>query len=77
MTAQPQMVTAVDELAEKIALLSHAEKAELLQRLATQIARDVPGIVKTPGVVGGRAAVDGTRIPVWILVGYRQLGTKR
>lgn len=27
-------------------------------------------IVKTPGVVGGRARVDGTRIPVWLFVSY-------
>lgn len=25
-------------------------------------------IVRTPGTCGGRARVDGTRIPVWILV---------
>ena len=24
-------------------------------------------IVKTPGTVGGRARIDGTRIPVWLL----------
>lgn len=27
-------------------------------------------IVKTPGVVGGRARVDGSRIPVWMFVSY-------
>jgi len=31
-------------------------------------------IEKTPGVVGGDACIRGTRIPVWELVEYRQLG---
>jgi uncharacterized protein (DUF433 family) len=34
------------------------------------MAEDVkhPYIVRTPGTCGGRARVDGTRIPVWIVV---------
>ena len=31
-------------------------------------------ITKTPGVCGGDACIRGHRIPVWVLVGYRQLG---
>jgi uncharacterized protein (DUF433 family) len=31
-------------------------------------------IVKTPGVCGGSARVDGTRIPVWQLVEAREAG---
>lgn len=31
-------------------------------------------IVKTPGICGGRARIDGTRIPVWSLEVYRQQG---
>lgn len=34
-----------------------------------------PGIEKTPGVMGGEACVMGTRIPVWLLVRMRQLGS--
>jgi uncharacterized protein (DUF433 family) len=33
-----------------------------------------PSIVKTPGVCGGSARLIRTRIPVWILERYRQLG---
>ena len=29
-----------------------------------------PHIVKTPGVCGGEAIIEGTRIAVWHLVGY-------
>ncbi len=32
------------------------------------------GIEKTPGVCGGDARVAGTRIPVWSLVTWRNLG---
>ena len=32
------------------------------------------GVSKTAGIQGGEACIDGTRIPVWILVNYRRLG---
>ncbi len=31
-------------------------------------------IERTPGVCGGDARIHGTRIPVWLLVGYRKDG---
>lgn len=31
-------------------------------------------IEHTPGVCGGDARIHGTRIPVWLLVGYRKDG---
>ena len=31
-------------------------------------------IKKTPGVCGGNARIRNTRIPVWTLVSFRQLG---
>ncbi|MGQ9872488.1 DUF433 domain-containing protein [Leptodesmis sp.] len=37
--------------------------------------RNWRGIAKTPGVCGGDACIAGTRIPVWMLVDYRRLGT--
>ena len=36
--------------------------------------RDSATIVKTQGVCGGAARIDGTRIPVWQLVEARELG---
>jgi len=32
------------------------------------------GIVSRQGVCGGRACIDGTRIPIWVLERARQLG---
>ena len=34
-----------------------------------------PGIDTTPGVCGGEACIAKTRIPVWLLVQARRLGT--
>lgn len=54
--------------------LSRAEKAQALQVLAQEMANAWPGIDKTPGVAGGDACIVRTRIPVWVLVNYRNLG---
>jgi uncharacterized protein (DUF433 family) len=32
-------------------------------------------ITKTLGLCGGRACIQGHRIPVWVLVGYQRLGS--
>ena len=34
-----------------------------------------PGIESTPGVSGGEPCIVRTRIPIWVLVRARQLGT--
>jgi len=43
------------------------------------VARDLgdvfPGIESNPGVSGGEPCIVRTRIPVWVLVRARQLGT--
>jgi uncharacterized protein (DUF433 family) len=35
---------------------------------------EIAPIQKTPGVCGGDACIRTTRIPVWLLVGYRKDG---
>jgi uncharacterized protein (DUF433 family) len=62
------------ELIAELAGLSKAEKAEVVERLAQEIGGGWPGIEKTEGVAGGSACIVGTRIPVWVLEGYRRLG---
>lgn len=39
--------------------------------MSTVIAQNIQ---KTPGVCGGEARIHNTRIPVWLLVGYRKDG---
>jgi uncharacterized protein (DUF433 family) len=62
------------ELESQLASLTRAEKAEVLQRLALELANTWPGIERTPGVAGGEACIVRTRIPVWMLEQYRRLG---
>ena len=62
------------ELLAELAALSKAEKAEVVERLAQEIGDAWPGIERTPGVAGGQACIVRTRIPVWVLEGYRRSG---
>ena len=60
----------LQELTPFLLALNRAEKTEAIALLAASLAW--PGIEKTRGVCGGDARVAGTRIPVWLLVAYRQ-----
>jgi len=62
------------ELETQLSALTPAEKAQALKLLALDIAHAWPGVEKTPGVAGGAACVVRTRIPVWVLEGYRRMG---
>jgi len=62
------------ELFEALAAMKPADKAEVVERLAPDIVGVWPGIEKTAGVCGGSACIVRTRIPVWVLEGYRRLG---
>lgn len=58
-----------------IAGLSRAEKAQILQSIVRDLGDAFPGIESTPGVSGGEPCVVRTRIPVWVLVQLRKLGS--
>ena len=55
--------------------LSRAEKAQLLQWAARDLGDAFPGIESNPKVSGGEPCIVRTRIPVWVLVQARRLGT--
>lgn len=57
-----------------IAELSPAERAQAMRLLADS-PRESPGIERVHGVCGGEACLLRTRIPVWVLVHARNLGT--
>lgn len=68
----------MDVLRETEALLSkmnRAEKAQVLQWVARDLGNAFPGIESRPDVSGGEPCIVRTRIPVWVLVTARQLGT--
>lgn len=54
--------------------LSAIEKAEAIQILTKTWSDRPSGITKTPGVMGGDACIDNTRLPVWLFVSLRQQG---
>jgi uncharacterized protein (DUF433 family) len=55
--------------------MSRAEKAQLLQWVTRDLGDAFPGIETRPDVAGGEACIVRTRIPVWVLVQARKLGT--
>lgn len=62
--------------AEKLlSQMSRAEKAQVLQWVARDLGEAYPGIESVPGVNGGEPCIVRTRIPVWVLVQARSLGT--
>ena len=48
-------------------------EADAIEDKKESLATNLSGIEKTPGVCGGDACIVGTRIPVWVLVNYRNL----
>lgn len=66
---------ALRETEKLLAQLSPAEKAQVLQWVARDLGGASPGIESHPDVSGGEPRLVRTRIPVWVLVRARQLGT--
>ena len=64
--------TSIDDF---LAALTPGEKALVLQRVAQDLGGAFPGIDVRPDVCGGEACIVRTRIPVWLLVQSRRLGT--
>lgn len=54
--------------------MSPAEKVQLLELIARDLSGGTRGIESTPGICGGDPRIAGTRIPVWALIQYKNLG---
>lgn len=67
-------MTALEKATAILPEMSKSEIAQLVQRAYMAIAPAFPGIEKTPGVCGGSACIIRTRIPVWSIIEYMQLG---
>ena len=68
-------MTTLDRVRELLPGMSPAEKAQVLQWIAQDLGGAYAGIESTPGIAGGDPCIVRTRIPVWLLVRARQLGT--
>jgi uncharacterized protein (DUF433 family) len=65
----------LEAIERALAHLSPGEMASLLQKVAQGLGGAVPGIDTDPAVFGGEPCIARTRIPVWLLVQARRLGT--
>jgi uncharacterized protein (DUF433 family) len=68
-------MTTLDKMRELLAELTPGEKAQLLQWLVRDLTGAFPGVECSPEVAGGEACLVRTRIPVWVLVQARRLGS--
>ncbi|MCE7985504.1 MAG: DUF433 domain-containing protein [Caldilinea sp. CFX5] len=68
-------MTTLENVRELLPAMLPTEKTQALQWLARDIGGTYPGIESTPAVLGGEPCVVRTRIPVWLLVQARKLGS--
>ncbi len=55
--------------------MTQGEKSQVLQWVVRDLGDSYPGIGSNPEVCGGAPCIVRTRIPVWVLVQARRLGT--
>jgi len=68
-------MTTLQDAEKLLANMTRAEKAQILQWVVRDLGDAFPGIESTAGVSGGEPRIVRTRIPVWLLVQARNLGT--
>jgi uncharacterized protein (DUF433 family) len=68
-------MTVLEKVRELLAELTPGEKAQTLQWLVRDLTSVFPGVESSPDVAGGEACLVRTRIPVWVLVQARKLGS--
>jgi len=68
-------VSTIQEAEKLLSGMTPGEKAQLLQWVARDIGNAFPGIDTIHGVCGGVPCIVRTRIPLWVLVNARMLGT--
>ena len=72
---EPMLMTTIQSVQELLPDLTRSEKALLLQWIAADLGDTFPGIESRPDICGGEPCIVRTRIPVWLLVQARRLGT--
>jgi uncharacterized protein (DUF433 family) len=68
-------MSTLQEVEHLLSTLSRAEKAQVLQWVVRELGDAFPGIESDPEVCGGEPRILRTRIPIWLLVQARRLGT--
>ncbi len=67
-------MTALQQAEALLPQLSERDAIALFSRFFNHLKIKGRDIIRTPGVCGGRACIEGTRMPVWSLVYHRFLG---
>ena len=67
-------MTVLEKAEALLPQLSEKETEMLLRQIYHLRKAKTRGISRTPGICGGRACIEGTRVPVWSLVNHRLLG---
>jgi uncharacterized protein (DUF433 family) len=65
----------LQEAEKLLTTMTRAEKAQVLQWVARDLGDALPGIESNPKICNGEPCIVRTRIPVWVLVQARWLGT--
>ncbi len=68
-------MTKLQEAERLLSEMTRAEKSQILQWVVRDLGDAFPGIESSPEVCGGEPCIVRTRIPVWLLVQARHLGT--
>lgn len=68
-------MTKLQQAERLISEMTRAEKSQVLQWVVQDLGDAFPGIESNPDVCGGEPCIVRTRIPVWLLVQARLLGT--
>ena len=68
-------MTKLQEAEQLLSEMKPAEKSQLLQWIVRDLGDSFPGIEADPEICGGEPRIVRTRIPVWVLVQARKLGT--
>ena len=68
-------MTKLQEAERLLSELNRAEKSQILQWVVRDLGDSFPGIESNPEICGGEPCIVRTRIPVWVLVQARKLGT--
>lgn len=66
--------TALQKAEALLPKLTERETDILLYQIFERRKTPKRGVSKTPGVCGGDACIDGTRMPIWSLVNHRLMG---
>ncbi len=65
----------LEQAEQLLSEMTPGEKSQLLQWVVRDLGDFFPGIESNPGVCGGEPCIVRTRIPVWLLVQARKLGS--